>query len=80
MAANIPRVLIACGLLRHLRDVNIQNKNFLDEHDDLFAVFRKVLDVCMKELLSKASGTKVRQVDPIMQEDEKKTWTGGIFG
>lgn len=43
-------LLIVCGLLRHLRDENIQNLNSLDEHDDLFAVFRKVLDVCMKEL------------------------------
>lgn len=44
------------------------------------AVFRKVLDVCIKELLSKGSGTKVRQVDSIMPEDEEKIWTRGIFG
>lgn len=72
-------LIIVCGLLRHLREENIQNLNFLDEHD-LSAVFRKVLDVCMKELLSKGSGTKVRQVDSIMPEDEEKFWTRGVFG
>lgn len=77
-----PRTLyfIVCGLLRHLRDENIHNMNFLDEHDHRFAVFRKVLDARMKELLSKGLGTKVRQADPILPEDEEKIWTSGVFG
>lgn len=70
-------LFIVCGLLCHLLEENIQNLNFLDEHD-LSAVFRKVLDVCMKESLSKGSGTKVRQVDSIMPEDEEKIWTRGV--
>ena len=76
-----PRTLyyIACGLLRHLRDENIHDMNFLDEHDHRFAVFRRVLDARMKELLSKGLGTKLRQADPILPDDEK-IWAQGVFG
>ncbi|KAK3107197.1 hypothetical protein FSP39_009112 [Pinctada imbricata] len=77
-----PRTLyyIVCGLLRHLRDENIHNMNFLDENDHRFAVFRKVLDARMKELLSKGLGTKVRQADPISPKDEEKIWDERVFG
>lgn len=76
-----PRTLyfIVCGLLRHLQEENIQIMNFLDEHDHRFAIFRKVLDAGMKELLSNGLGTKVRQADPILPEDEEKIWTRGVF-
>ncbi|CAC5410701.1 unnamed protein product [Mytilus coruscus] len=43
---------IICGLLRHLRDEEIHDKNFLNENDIRFAVFRKVLNAKMKELAS----------------------------
>lgn len=46
---------------------------FLDEHDHRFVVFRKVLDARMKKLFSKGLGTKVRQADPILPEDEEKS-------
>ncbi|XP_062598901.1 uncharacterized protein LOC134260347, partial [Saccostrea cucullata] len=77
-----PRTLyfIVCGLLRHLREENVHDMNFLDEHDHRFAVFRKVLDARMKELLSKGLGTKVKQADPILPDDEEKIWTNGVFG
>jgi hypothetical protein len=54
-----PRSLyyIICGLLRFLRDRDIYDKNFLDENDSRFAVWRKVLDAKMKELLSRGFGT-----------------------
>lgn len=52
-----------------LREENIHNMNFLDEHEHRFTVFRKVLDARIKELLSKGLGKKVRQADPIMPED-----------
>ena len=63
-----PRSLyyIICGLLRFLRDRDIYDKNFLDENDSRFAVWRKVLDAKMKELLSRGFGTKVKQADPIL--------------
>ncbi|XP_052679523.1 uncharacterized protein LOC128160267 isoform X1 [Crassostrea angulata] len=54
--------------------------NFLDEKDHRFAVFQRVLDARMKELLSKGLGTKVRQADPILQEDEEKFWSQKVFG
>ena len=80
MAVITPRVLYSlCADHCVICERKTFNLNFLDEHDDLIAVFRKVLDVCMKEL-SKGSGTKVRQVDSIMPEDEEKIWTRGVFG
>lgn len=39
-----------------------------------------VLDARIKELLSKGLGTKVRQADPILPEDEEIIWTSGVFG
>ncbi|XP_062618379.1 uncharacterized protein LOC134279995 [Saccostrea cucullata] len=69
-----------CGLLRHLREENVHNMNFLDEHDHRFAVFCKVLDARKKELLSEGLGTKVKQADPILPEVEEKIWTNGVFG
>ncbi|XP_048775614.2 uncharacterized protein LOC125680217 [Ostrea edulis] len=77
-----PRSLyyIVCGLLRFIRDENIHNVNFLDEKDHRFAVFQRVLDARMKELLSKGLGTKVRQVDPILPENEEKIWNQKVFG
>lgn len=68
------------GLLRYLRDEYIHNMNFLDEKDHRYAVFQRVLDVRMKELLSKRLGTKVRQADPILAEVEEKIWSLKVFG
>ena len=77
--SDYPRVLyLLCADYCVICERKTFNLKFLDEHDDLIAVFRKVLDVCMKELLSKGSGTKVRQVDSIMPEDEEKIWTRGV--
>lgn len=59
---NVTLHFIVCGALRHLREENIQHLNFLDEYGHLFAVFRKVLDVCMKGLLSKGLGAKMRKL------------------
>jgi hypothetical protein len=69
-----------CGLLRFLRDRDIYDKNFLDEHDNRFSVLQKVLDANMKELLSHGFGTKVKQADPILTEDEEKIWEAQVFG
>ena len=71
---------IVCGLLRFMRDENIHNMNILDEKDHRFGVFQRVLDARMKELLSKGLGTKVRQADPILPEDEEKIWNQKVFG
>ncbi|CAC5398657.1 unnamed protein product [Mytilus coruscus] len=48
---------IFCGLLRHIRDMNVNDKNFLDEKDGRFAPFRRVLDAKMIDLLPKGLGT-----------------------
>lgn len=61
---------------KHLPD----DMNFLDEHDHRVAVFRKVLNARIRELLSEGLGTKVRQADPIFPEEGGKIWTRGIFG
>lgn len=77
-----PLYYIVGGLLRYLRDEYIHNMNFLDEkdHRSRYAVFQRVLDVRMKELLSKGLGTKVRQADPILAEVEEKIWSLKVFG
>ena len=72
--------LISCGLLRHLRDEKVYDKNFMDTKNLEFTEFRRVLDARMKELLKQGFGTKVKQAQPILPEDESKLWENGVFG
>jgi len=72
--------LITCGLLRHLRDCDVNDKNFLDSQNGVFNSFRKVLDARMKELLASGLGTNVKQAQPLMPEDEENLWESGVFG
>ncbi|XP_076083571.1 uncharacterized protein LOC143054444 [Mytilus galloprovincialis] len=71
---------IVCGLLRHCRDMNVHDKNFLDQKDGRFAHSRRVLDAKIKDSLSKGLGTKVRRADPVSDDDEEKLWANGVFG
>ena len=72
--------LIACGLLRFLRDKAIYDKNFLDDKNGAFIEFRKVLDAKMKSLIEQGIGCTTKQADPILPEDEVKMWDVGVFG
>ncbi|XP_062602127.1 zinc finger MYM-type protein 2-like [Saccostrea cucullata] len=71
---------LMCGLLRHLRDIEIFGMNFLDHNDDRFARTRKVLDARMKSLVAQGIGTTVRQADPILPEQEDILWEKGVLG
>ncbi|KAL5015045.1 hypothetical protein ScPMuIL_009315 [Solemya velum] len=71
--------LIICGLLRHLRDYDVNDKNLLDSKNGVFCGFGKVLDAKMKELLSNGHGTTTKQAQPLMPEDEK-LWQNNVFG
>lgn len=72
--------LIVCGLLRYLRDENVLDKNFLDTSNLLFSEFRKILDARMKELLKLGYGTKTKQAEPLLPENEAVLWDKGVFG
>ncbi|XP_062606633.1 uncharacterized protein LOC134268405 [Saccostrea cucullata] len=72
--------LIACGLLRHLQDMKVYDKNFLCTKTLEFSEFRKILDARMKELLQMGYGTKVKQAQAILPEDEEVLWEKGVFG
>lgn len=61
-------------MLRHLRDIEIFGKNFLDHNDDRFARTRKVLDARMKSLVAQGIGTTTRQADLILPEQEDILW------
>lgn len=71
---------LACGLLRHLRDIEIFGMNFLDHNDDRFARTRKVLDARMKSLVAQGIGTTTRQADPILPEQEDTLWEKEVLG
>lgn len=71
---------LACGLLRHLRDIEIFGMNFLDLNDDRFARTRKVLDARMKSLVAQGIGTTTGQDDPILPEQEDILWEKEVLG
>ena len=54
--------LISCGLLHHLRDEKVYDKNLMDTKNLEFTEFRRVLDARMKELLKQGLGTKIKQL------------------
>lgn len=66
--------LILCGLLRHLRQRGVYDKNFLDEKETFFIRMRNILDAKMKSLIDQGVGCEIRQADPIWREDEEKLW------
>ncbi|XP_062569594.1 zinc finger MYM-type protein 2-like [Saccostrea cucullata] len=72
--------LILCGILRHLRNKNVFDKNILDNNDPRFSEFRKILDSKMKDLLKRGFGTAIKQAEPIMPQDEESMWEKGVFG
>ncbi|XP_061176185.1 uncharacterized protein LOC133185143 [Saccostrea echinata] len=72
--------LILCGLLRHLRDKGIYDKNFLNEKNTEFAGFRKIADAQMRNLIDKGLGCDIKCADPILPEQEEKLWEKGVFG
>ena len=72
--------LILCGLLRMLKEKGVYDKNFLDEKNQDFAQFRKVVDARMKSLVNKGLGCEIKQADPILPDDEVKLWELGVFG
>ncbi|XP_071123986.1 uncharacterized protein KIAA1958-like [Mytilus edulis] len=67
--------LLSVGLLRSIRDAGI-SMNFMDERDDTFLRFRRVLDSQMKSY----HGMTTKQADPISQEQELMLWEKEIVG
>ena len=72
--------LLVCGLLREMRSIGINNMNFLNDSDDRFLRFRKILDAQMKSLTADGYGVNVKQADPITEEQEEILWNSGVFG
>jgi len=72
--------LIICGLLRHLRNEKVYDKNILDVNNTTFTEFRSILDARMKQLLSFGFGTTTKQAQPLTVEDELVLWEKGVFG
>ena len=66
--------LIMCGLLRHMREEGVIDKNFLDEHDSRFKCFQKTLDSRMRMLCSDGLGTIIHQADPIAPKKEAELY------
>ena len=72
--------LLACGILRHLRDLEIYDMNFLSENDHRFVGFRKALDAKMKLLTAMGKGAVKKQADPLGPKEENILWESGQFG
>ena len=72
--------LIACGLLRHLRDNGIYDKNILDEKDSRFKYFTNALDGRMKDLTYRGIGLRIKQSDIFTEAEELFMWANDIFG
>jgi hypothetical protein len=71
---------VACGLLRHLQDIELFGMNVLNPNHNIFAPTRLVLDVRMKSFVAEGIGTTTRQDDHILSEQEHFLWRKGILG
>ncbi|XP_045169549.2 uncharacterized protein LOC123532227 [Mercenaria mercenaria] len=71
---------IMSGLLRYLRDKNINDKNFLDQADPRFSYLNKVLNSEMKKLTSEGLALPQREALPVTETDERQIWEKGVFG
>ena len=72
--------LIACGILRHLRDNGIQDKNILDFRDNRYTYFTNALDSRMKDLTYRGIGIETKQADVFSEAEEVEMWQKGVFG
>ena len=66
--------LIGCGLLRHLRNNGIYNKNILDTKDGRYAYFTNALDSRMKDLTYRGIGIGTKQADVFSESEEIFMW------
>ena len=66
------------GITRHIRS---NGHPSLDVYNDpLFAEFRMTLDAEMKRLQTMGLGSKVKQAEPITEEEEELLWDKGLLG
>ena len=72
--------LIACGLLRHMRNNGIYDKNFLETKDGRYSYFTNALDSRMKDLTYRGIGIGTKQADVFSESEEIFMWENGILG
>lgn len=76
---------IVCGLPKHIRDMNVNDKNFLDGKNYCFTPFKTCIRCIkkIKDFLSKGLETITYRADPIShKEEELLFWVklNGVFG
>ena len=68
------------GLLRHMREMNVNCPNFLEKSDSNFKDLHRTLDSLFHQLHSDGIGRQVKHAKVLSSEDERKLWDAGVMG
>ena len=70
---------ILCGILRYMRENNVNSVNFLDKKDLRFSSFHKTLDYLFNHLHSEGIGRQTKKAEVLTREDERMLWDSGVM-
>ena len=68
------------GLLRHMREMNVNCPNFLEKSDSNFKDLHGTLGSLFHQLHSDGIGLQVKHAKVLSNEDERKLWDTGVMG
>lgn len=76
-----PKTLYAllCGILRHMRSLNVDCPNFLDFTDPRFATLQNSLDNLFRDLRARGVGSESRSAEVFSKEEEDQLWSTGVL-
>ena len=76
-----PRTIyqILCGLLRYIRNLQIDPPNFLDRTDTKFKKLHNTCDVIFRSLHDDGIGADKKSAQVITKEHEDKLWESGVL-
>ena len=70
---------LLCGILRRMRELNLNYPNFLDKSDNRFWSLQSTLDSYFHKLHSEGIGRKVKHAEVITTDEGDQLWESGVL-
>ena len=71
---------LLAGILRHMREINIDTPNFIDKGDRRFRELHGVVESVLCDLRRNGIGAEVKHAPVISPEEEEQLWASGTLG